>query len=215
MATCLAALPDLEDLRIEFQTGPDHMDSSSLTCTVLPSLTSFHFKGVSEYLEHFVALLDAPLLQTLSLMFNDDMISIPQHSQFLSRTERLESPNRAVVEFSFWKVDLKFIPPDNFELGIKCDNLARQVSSTAAVCRELSTFLSRVERLDLRVSSNLVRQDELVPTNQQWLGLFKPFITMQSLFVSKELESLVSPALEELTRERTAVVFPKLRTLFL
>lgn len=218
MAVCLAALPRLEDLCIEFQSGVNDMGSSSLTRTILPSLTTFHFKGVSEYLENFIARIDAPVLQTLSITFYDVVSRIPQLHRFLSCAERPKPPSRVVVEFDYWRVELKFIPSDNFELAIKYDNLAGQVSSMAAVCRELGPLLSHVERLDLhgkRLPSYPVWQDDTIPTGIQWMGLFCPFTAVESLYVSKKLEPLVAPALEEITRERPAAVFPKLRTLFL
>ena len=67
MATCLVALPNLENLCIEFQSYPDHISSSSLTRAILPSLTSFHFDGVGEYSENLIALIDAPILRILSI----------------------------------------------------------------------------------------------------------------------------------------------------
>jgi len=216
MATCLAALPNLEDLRIEFQSCRDHMSAPSTTRSILPSLTCFHFKGTSEYSENLAARIDAPILQTLSITFCDDVSGVPQLYQFLSSMEIREPPNRVVVVFDYWRVDLTFMPSNNFELAIKCENLAGQVSSMAAVCRDLSPILSRVERLDLhgkRLPS--LKDDDTTPTSLQWQILFHPFITVQSLNISKKLEPLVIPALEELTRERVTAVFPKLSTLFL
>ncbi len=218
MATCLVALPDLEDLRIEFQACPDHTSSSSSTRVILPSLTSFHFKGVSKYLENLAARIDAPIIQTLSITFSDVVVGIPQFYRFLSYAERPQPPNQVMVEFDYWRVDLKFIPSDNFELAIRCDNLAGQVSSMAAVCRGLSPLLSRVECLNLRgkrLPSDPTWQDYTYPTNLQWLGLFHPFITVESLYVSKKLEPFIASALEELTGEHATTVFPKLHTIFL
>ncbi len=88
----------------------------------------------------------------------------------------------------------------------------------AAVCRDLSPILSRVECLDLngkRLPSYPTRRDDTIPTSLQWQMLFYPFVTVRSLNISKKLEPLVIPALEELARERVTAVFPKLSTLFL
>jgi hypothetical protein len=122
------------------------------------------------------------------------------------------------VEFGSSDIDLKSIQSDNFELMIVCDNLVGQVSSLAAICRELSPLLSRVEHLDLhgellRLSSPW--QDDTVPADLDWLAFFHPFISVQNLYVSKNLVPFFVPALEELTKEGAADVFPKLRTLFL
>ncbi len=93
MATHLAALPNLEDLRIEFRACPNHTNSSSLTRVILASLTSFHFKGVSEYLDNLVARIDAPIIQTLSITFYGVVLCIPQLHRFLSYAERPQPPN--------------------------------------------------------------------------------------------------------------------------
>ena len=217
MATCLAALPSLEILCIEFQLYLDHSSSSSLTRAILPSLTSFHFDGAVEYSENLVARIDAPILRTLSMTFVDEVFRIPQLYRFLSCAEKFEPPNGVVVEVSYWQVDLKFTPSDNFKLTIDCD-LVGQVSSVAAICRDLSPLLSRVERLDLHgkdLSLSPSSEGNTIPDSLDWLGLFYPFIAVQSLYVSKILGPLVAPALEELTKEGSAAVFPKLRTLFM
>jgi hypothetical protein len=218
LATCLAELPNLEDLRVEFRTCCGHMSAPSPTRFVLPSLSSFHFKGISEYSENLVAQIDAPILQTLSITFCDVVPGVPQLYQLLSSTEKPVAPNRVVVEFDFWRVDLKFMPSNNFELSMRCENLAGQVTSMAAVCRDLSPILSRVECLDLngkRLPSYPIWRGDTIPTSLQWQMLFYPFVAVRSLNISKKLEPLVIPALEELARERVTAVFPKLSTLFL
>ena len=149
MVTSLVALPNLEDLRFGFPSYPDHISSSSLTRTILPHLTSFHFHGVGEYLENLLARIDAPKLRTLSIRFFDVVFRVPQLYRFLSCAKKFEPLNGVVVEFGRWGIDLKSIQSDDFELTIECDNLVGQVSSIAAICRELSPLLSRVEHLDL------------------------------------------------------------------
>ena len=218
MATCLVTLPNLEVLCIEFQSYPDHISSSSLTRAILPSLTSFRFAGVGEYSENLFARIDAPILRILSITFFDVVFRIPQLNRFLSCAEKFEPPDGVVVEFDDSEINLKFIPSDNFKLTIECDNLVGQVSSIAAICRELSPLLSRVERLDLHgkyLPLSPFWQDDTVPVDLDWLGLFYPFITVQNLYVSKKLGQLVIPTLAELTTEGAKAVFPNLRTLFL
>jgi hypothetical protein len=65
MAACLAALPNLQYLSIEFQSPlshPSHITPPPRTRIVLPALTDFVFQGASEYFDDFVAQIDAPLL---------------------------------------------------------------------------------------------------------------------------------------------------------
>ena len=60
MVTCLSTLTRLERLCLKFQSPQSRPDRESrrpppLTRSFLPALTYFRFKGVSEYLEDFVA----------------------------------------------------------------------------------------------------------------------------------------------------------------
>jgi len=188
MATCLVALPNLEYLGIEFQSYPDHISSSSLTRAILPSLTSFRFDGVGEYSENLVARIDARILRTLTITFFDFVFRIPQLYRFLSCAKKFEPPNGVVVEFDSWKIDLKFMPSNNFNLTIECDDFVGQVSSIATICRGLSPLLSRVERLGLHGKHLPVSrfwQGDTAPAGLDWLELFYPFATAESVCVQE------------------------------
>ena len=119
-------------------------------------------------------------------MFLGREFHIPHLYQFISCAENLKLSNRAFVGFWVENVYLSFVPPSGFKLGIRHNNLHEQVSSMAAVCRELSPLLSHVERLDLlgRLASLPVWQRLMDP--MQWQELFHPFIDVQSLHVSKK-----------------------------
>ena len=63
MATWLAALPKLENLYIKFRSPLPNSLQTTLPArmhSVLPALTLFEFKGVSEYLEGPIARIDPP-----------------------------------------------------------------------------------------------------------------------------------------------------------
>ena len=63
MATCLATLPNLRYLYIEFefpQTRPDRIGFPPPTRIVLPALKYFEFRGVGEYWEDLTARIDIP-----------------------------------------------------------------------------------------------------------------------------------------------------------
>jgi hypothetical protein len=60
IVTCLSSLTCLERLSLEFESSLPRPDlvlrrSPTPTCTVLPALTRFRFKGVGKYLEDLVA----------------------------------------------------------------------------------------------------------------------------------------------------------------
>ena len=97
MVDCLSTLTSLGRLSLEFrspQSRPDRESRRPLlsSCTVLPALTDFRFRGVCEYLEVLVACIDAPELDFLDItFFNDIVFDTPQFTQFISRTPRLEA----------------------------------------------------------------------------------------------------------------------------
>jgi hypothetical protein len=68
IVTSLAVSTNLKSLTIEFESPLSRPNQESRhppplnTHTVLPALTHFQFKGVSEYLEDLVAQIDAPFL---------------------------------------------------------------------------------------------------------------------------------------------------------
>ena len=105
MVTCLSVLTSLDRLSLEFQSPRSRPDRESRrpppsTRSVLPVLTYFSFKGVSEYLEDLVARIDAPRLNSLDItFFNDIVFDTPQFIQFISRTPTFEALNEASVVF--------------------------------------------------------------------------------------------------------------------
>jgi F-box-like len=124
IAACLAALPCLEEFRIETQTGPlaDERSPPPPTPAVLPSLTLFHCKGIIGYLEHLIARTDSPRLTTLSITFYGLILHIPQLHRFIGCASNIKTPNCVVVEFYFSMVNLKFMPSDSFTLSMMQDN---------------------------------------------------------------------------------------------
>ena len=216
IVTCLAALPKLKQLGITHPHKFPEPDQSLLpTRVVLPSLTSFYFYGISEHLADFVAQIDAPMLQTLSLTLGS-FIHIPQLLRFISRAEKLKSPNRAAFVFEPSRLLLKFMPSDGSEFSTKKDVPFNQFITMISLCLSLSPLLSHVERLDFHCNQiSLSTQEFQVVDPSLWLDLFRPFTAVQSLCVPKEVWPQVEPALRALTEEGATEVFPKLRTLFL
>jgi hypothetical protein len=218
MATCLAALPNLKQLDLKFHSpdistdiGEDIVQPSPPlpARVVLCSLVSFHFEGISQYLEDFLAQIDTPVLQTLSATFHDTSTYIPQLLRLTNFAGGLSPPIRAIVEFDHSKVILKLMPSNGFELAIIYNKL--RFSSVARICREFSSLVSRVERLELQCSQLLLPS---VLNRGVWLGLFQPFVAVQNLYVSAEVWPEVVRMLRDLIGESTREVLPELRILF-
>ena len=219
MATCLIALPNLQELGIEFQPRFLHdffyTDQSSSTHAVLPSLAFFHFKGDSNYLEDLLARIDAPILQAFSATLCNDIIHLPQLLRFVSSVGRLGPPIRAMVNLELRRILLKFTPSDRFELSITSEYFIERI--LPMICGELSPLLSHVESLDLYCTP-LQQGKPLMPIyfkhGRHWRDCLRPFISVKSLYVSKKLWPEFWNSVR-IFGKMAGEILPELRTLFL
>ena len=238
--TGLATLVNLKSLTIGFESPLSHPDRRNQRPppsirTVLPALTHFVFKGVSEYLEVFVARIDAPLLESIQITFFHQLIfHIPQLAQFMGRTTNFEAPRELHVGFDYYEVLVESLPPirgikniaeqskhretsgfDESVLRISCRKLDWQLSSLAQVCTSSIPFIYMVEHLYIYEPRYLLSQWQDDIENIQWLELFLPFTAVKTLYVCKEFAPSISLALQELVGERVTGVLPVLESIFL
>ena len=215
MATCLATLPSLECLDIGFkspQSRPNRIGRPPPTRIILPTLESFKFRGVSEYLEDLVARIDTPKLVRVEIhLFMDLMFNIPQLYKFIVRTERIRLLNSAEILFTAWASVIRSGPA--IELEIICREPDWQASSMAQVCSQLSPLLSHVEELFIYEGMSWQARQGNGLDSTQVLELFDPFPSLQDLHIYGELRPLVARALQELTGESATEVLPSLRRL--
>ena len=227
MVNCLSILSSLESLRLEFQSplsSPD-LESRHLpqpTNVVLPALKDFQFKGVSEYLEHLVACIDAPHLNYLFItFFNDIEFDTPELVHFIGRTPSFKAPDRARLVFldSAVRVEFPLQPSGNGELnvGISCKELDWQLSSLVEFCSLLFPPLSTSKHLYIydRQPSLPDSQDDF--ENNQWLDILRPFIAVKNLYISEQLAPRIVVVLQKLVGGGMAEVtaLPKLQNIFL
>jgi hypothetical protein len=109
-------LANLKTLTIGFKSPLSFPDSARrpppVIRTVLPALTRFKFKGVSQYLEDFVARIDAPLFDSVWITFFHQLVfDIPQLARFMKRTTRFQALNQAHVDFDYYGVQVESLPP--------------------------------------------------------------------------------------------------------
>jgi hypothetical protein len=224
MVTYLSTLTNLEHLCLGFpspSSHPNHANHHSLlsTRTVLPALTSLEFTGFSKYLEDLVAQIDAPVLDSFSLSFLDELaFDTPQVIQFISRTPKLKEPEHA--KLIFYDFDLQFILPlpspnvdeednEKAHLGTSISLPFWQISSLAQA-RSSSLFpLSAVKRLVMREGDECDWGGEIDIEDVCWL--LCPFTAVETLYLSDSLEPDIGPALPDLQGERMAEILPALR----
>jgi hypothetical protein len=158
MVTGLPMLTSLETLSLQFQSPRSHPDwegrhSPPTTRSVLPNLTYFRFKGVSEYLEDLVARIDAPQLNGLDVtFFNQIDFDTPQLAQFISRTPAFKALNEASVFFRDSAASVTLLSQTAIHEGLEiaissCRVSDWQLPSLAQVCASSVPLLSTVEKL--------------------------------------------------------------------
>lgn len=214
MVTSLSMLINLETLSLQFQSPRSHPDwedrpPSPTTRSVLPSLTYFRFKGVSEYLEDLVARIDALRLNGLDVtFFNQIDFDTPQLAQLISRTSTFKAPNEASVFFRDSAASVTLLSQtavhEGPEIAISCRESDWQLSSLAQVCASSMPLLSTVEKLYI----------QSVPwpgpwkngiENTQWLEFLRSFSAVKILHIDGELTSITS-TLQELGGRMTEVL---------
>ncbi|KAH9970666.1 hypothetical protein BJV74DRAFT_866668 [Russula compacta] len=226
MITCLSSTTSLKCFELGFESPRSRPDRRPppLTRAVFPSLTNFSFRGVNEYLEDFISRLDAPLLDAVNIiLFYQLTFDVSQLHQFIGRTETLRALNLAnvVLEDGYTRVELsqqtRGFSRALIRLSIRCSTSDWQLSFLAQACSSLSPTLSTFETLN-------VHEERVLPLrpgweddmeNSQWLELFRPFVSVKTLYLSKKLVPLVVPALRQLAEESVTDVLPVLQKLSL
>jgi hypothetical protein len=225
MVTALSVLTNLQKYCLRFQSPRSCPDRGRRrppppTRSVLPALTEFIFVGVSEYLEDFVARVDAPRLDRLEIMFFRQLIfHTPRLAQFIGRTPNLMAHDEAHAIVSNFKVE--FTLPRSIRglnLEIHCRESDWQLSMLAQICRSSLPLVSPLEHLFIHeneVNQSLQPrwQDDI--ENVQWLELLQPFTTVKALYLSRDIAAQIAPALGELDGPTATEILPALQSLYL
>jgi hypothetical protein len=218
MITCLSALARLKNLRLEFRSPRSRADRENIiprpTRVVLPALTSFDFKGDSEYLEDIVGQIDTPLLTCFNItFFNQLLFDTPSLREFIRRTETFKAPYQARVAFQQYEVNVGlYLRIGNslhgrLSLAISCRPSDWQLSSLAQVCYSALSPLLTLESLKIY---NIQRWEDDVE-DAQWLEFLHPFTSIKDLLI--EEMSFSHGVLKQLAREIEA--FSALQNLYL
>ena len=229
IVTVLSTLTSLDFLELKFISPRSCPDRESRrpplsTRSVIPVLTHFVFKGVSEYLEDLVACIDAPKLGRLQItFFNDIIFDAPQLIQFISRTPKLKALKSVGIFFSDNAVNFSSHASLgeglNLTVEILCKGLDWQLSSLERVCTSCLPPLSTLEDLYFYDSTYLQpdRKDDI--DNELWVELLRPFSAVKNLYLAKDVASHVASVFQELVegrmREVLPMILPTLRKILL
>ena len=232
MVVGLAALPRLRLFVIMFQSAsprPDQVHPPPITRTVLPALTHFEFEGANEYVEDFVARIDAPQLNRIYIEYIDLLVDfrVAQLPIFMDRSVGLKSTQFRYTEVTFESNMITFraysrpnhSSPDQpyVQTSVVCGGLGRQVLHIAQVVSHVSATISNVVHLEFVVQLQRYRQlRQLEGTDDvEWLHLFHQFSAVQTLRVSHKLAGHVALALESITGETVAEALSSLDLIYL
>jgi hypothetical protein len=226
MVAALSVLSSLKSLSLAFISPQSHPDLESrqpppLKRSVIPSLTLFSFKGVSEYLEDLVTCIDGPRLSKFYItFFNQIDFDSPQLADFIHRTPRLRACDQARVQFEDSAVDVK-LTNRTHKLGyatsriqISCRQPDWQLSSIIQVYNSSLPPQSMVEDLYIEHQySQLVWKNDAIE-NTLWLQLLLSFPAVKNLYLSKEFAPGIAAALQELVGGRITEILPSLQHIF-
>jgi len=230
MVANLATLTRLGDLSIEFQSSTSTPDQSGtrgqatpLTRAVLPALTSFEFRGTSDYLENLVAQIDAPRLTSIKITYFDQpLLQVPQLFRFAEQTQVLEPARFKYAQANFRGTHVYIglhseqaeSGRSHFSLRILCQRLDWQVLRLAEVLSQCSPLLSNVDQVSIG-TYDLQSSWQGDMGHHAWLELLRQFTAVKALRVSAHLAGHVADALKDVTVEMVPEIMPVLRLLFL
>ena len=219
LATALSEMTHLQSLSLHFLSftlPPNYrgLPPQSGKRVVLFSLTCFKYRGTSEYLDSFVARIDAPRPRDIDIIFfsQPTMVTL-QLSRFINRIETQNSHRRADILSSEHAISISFTQPEaplRLELQISCKLLARQLSCMAQICIGLASFLLDVEQLCISVMRTKSGQDH--SNCEEWLKLTRPFIGTKWVHVAGEHSTNLVFALQ-FSQTRGETVLPALSKL--
>jgi hypothetical protein len=221
-ASVLSGSSHLRSLSLHFLSFPSRRKYVGLPPPgahriVLPALTCFKYRGISKYLDNFVARIDAPRLGDIDItFFSQPTMDASQLAQFIERIDTQTLLGEADIQASVDSVSISFKNPrtsTSLRLKIPCKQLDWQLSSVAQVCDQFSPFIFGIQHIVFNTNDWPSGRDCV--DGEQWLQLFRSFGGARTLSIAGELTigllCALRPANEGYTTD--TVVLPALRNL--
>ena len=222
----LDGLTSLRALSIHFPTPFDELPIKKRKRgdppmrAALPALTRFDFTGECEYLEAFIAQIDAPQVEVVDVGYITSSVKKIRHLyQFVGRTPILESARfgRALVTFNVGHARIELDRPQG-----KCQQA--RLSLTVAIeddyyhvprlLGRLAVMLSNVDQLSVETGLYWTVNGDRTETSR-WLYFLRQFPAVEALSVTGGLAVNIALTLGQMVSETVTEVLPALRLLHL
>jgi hypothetical protein len=221
-ANALSGASHIQTLSLHFLSFPPRRNYVGLPPPghriVLPALTCFKYRGISKYLDSFVARVDAPRLRDLDItFFSQPTMDALQLGQFIERIGMQTSFAEADIQATANAISISSGnsgTSTRLRLQISCEQLDWQVSSMAQICDQFSPFLIGVKHL--LFDSNNFPSEEGDVDGEKWLQLVRSFRGAGALSIAGEFTTGILCALRLLGDEGSTVdiaLLPSLRNL--
>jgi hypothetical protein len=220
MTACLAKLPMLKTLLLEFRPStfhPDKMPLSSITRTILPALTHFQFKDASKYLENLTARIICPRLESVNVEYWDDLadLQVVQLSTFFDLSLGPGIFTLAKARFDIRGVSFDLYP---FMVGtsenwrpvktvLSCQGIHWEGSRVIAALNTFSVLLSNAVHFRLMANSSFSLG---YVEHLEWLHLFLQFSTVRALYISRQIAEPIASVLKYCSGKVVAKALPSL-----
>ena len=218
LAEGLAMLPNLTFLYLTFHDDTSTTDRSSPIRAILPSLTLFDYRGCSNYLEDFLARLDAPRVDCVEIeLFPEHDYRAPQLFWFLNRTENLKSDQ-------FRRARLFFLPKNSdfsFKLDDPTGNCCQgqlslemwrgvPVLDLVHILCQLTATFSKVDHLSVHGDHDGLGEMD----STEWLPFLRQFPAVETLHLSGGVAAYIVSAIER-TADSVTDLLPALHQIWL
>jgi hypothetical protein len=166
----------------------------------------FQFDGITEYLEDFVTLIDTPQLDSMDIIFINELdFEIQRLAQFINRTLKLAERDETHVEFNGPSAR---IVSGTLQIYIDGGELDRCLSSVSQFGSYSITFTVKDFYIACQPSHTFWIEYTL------WLQLLLPFTAVKNLYLCKAFAPSLAATLQELVGDRMTEVLPSLQNIF-
>ena len=218
MVASLSVLSGLEGLSFGFQSPQFHPDQRGRSLpppkrSIFPALTTFCFKGVTEYIGELVSLIDTPQVDRLDItLFDQTDFGFPRLAQFISCMPKLRELDKAHLLFCNLIAGVIFRSRTS-ECSFSCRELERPISFIKKVCDSSLHPLSKVKDLYIEYRSSSRSRGYYAIETTIWLELLLPFTAVENLYLSERFAPSIAAALQELVGTRITEVLPDLQNI--